>query len=442
MRFTSIVLAVGFCLGMTSAVLGGGPVSDRLTLSAAALTPKGAASVGPFVVQGPDSTSSLRLQFAGQLRMQFESKDQGSGKERLDQVTMQARRIRTTAAVGLPRYGLSFKLQLSFAPDAAEMMDAFFDYDVLCCAKLRFGQFKVPFTRYRVQSFQRLTFADWAIVTKYFGAERQMGFAVHNGYEKPPVWGYVAGVFTGVNARASHGVGMDVLYGEVAPNPSLLVDPGPRGDFHPEIVVHGSYNPQNMSVASDSDEKDKGLRWFAALSAAWDLDPIPYQDFTARVAPELLIKYRGMSFDAVGYAGWADIDGGCVTKKAMLGGLVQSSYRINKRFELAARYAIVDFDDSFVESAYFRAQDLIAAAEAAVDAASEKELAEANLSEIIAQYKNTGKVSREQEATVGVNIYIDGHSLKWQNDAGWLIHTRTDGSRTDFVARSQFQLAF
>jgi hypothetical protein len=381
------------------------------------------------VVESPDSTSSLRLQFAGQLRTQYESQDQGAGKARIDNVTMQARRIRTSAAVGLPRYGLSFKLQLSFAPDAAELMDAYFDYDVLCCASLRFGQFKVPFTRYRIQSFSRLTFADWAIVTKYFGAERQMGFAVHNGYEKPPVWGYAAGIFTGVNARASHGIGMDVLYGEIAPNPSLLVDPGPRGDFHPEIIVHGSYNPQNMSVASDSDEKDGGFRWFAAMSAAWDLDPTPYQDFTARLAPELLIKYRGMSFDAIGYVGWADFDGGCITKKVMVGGLVQSSYRIDKRFEVAARYAIVDFDDSFVRSAYERAQDLIAAAEE-------------NPSEVIAQYKNAGRVTREQEATAGINVYIDGHSLKWQNDAGWLIHSRVDGSRTDFVARSQFQLAF
>jgi hypothetical protein len=80
--------------------------------------------------------------------------------------------------------------------------------------QLRIGQCKVPFTRFRIQSFQRLTFADWPIVTKFFGGERQIGVTLHNGYEDPPVRAYVVGLLSGVNARASHGIGIATVYGE------------------------------------------------------------------------------------------------------------------------------------------------------------------------------------------------------------------------------------
>lgn len=79
------------------------------------------------------------------------------------------------------------------------MLDFYFNYKLRGPHQARLGQVKVPFTRYRIQSFQQLTFVDWAIVSKAFGAERQMGFALHNGYEKPSRYGYVIGIFSGQN---------------------------------------------------------------------------------------------------------------------------------------------------------------------------------------------------------------------------------------------------
>ena len=387
-------------------------------------------SVGPFELVSPDSTSRLRLQFVGQLRLGFESKDRGKGKSRTKETYMEARRIRLLLSGSVFASDLTYRLHLSTAPGSLELMDFYFNYRHKRWPEFRYGQYKTPFTRYRIQSFQNLTFVDWAIVTKFFGAERQMGFALHNGYEKPPRWGYIFGVFTGVNARASHGIGVAKVYGEEAPNPSDLAHPGPRAKFHPEVFLHLVYSAHGIQIQSDTDEEGGPLRYSVSVSGGWDLDPMAYQDFTIRLAPEVLVKYHGASFFAVGYAGFAQIGDASVNKLAMLGGLGQTAYRINRRLEFSARYAIVDFRDALVDDAAARAKELIAQA------------SEETLAAVKAQYKDAGQVRREQEATVGCNVYLVGHSLKWQNDAGMLRHNRRSETRVDYQVRSQFQVAF
>ena len=189
-----------------------------------------------------------------------------------------------------------------------------------------------------------------------------------------------------------------------------------------------------MSVGSESDEERTGLRLFAAMSGAWDLDATDYQDFVIRCAPEVLLKYRGFSVSGIGYAGFNRTGDPGVVRYAMSGGLFQSAYRIDRRYEVSARYAIVDFDGDVRRDAYDRAQSLIADAYG--------RLTGAEYDDFVAQYKNAGKTTREQEITFGLNIYFDGHSLKLQTDGGWLIHSRIDADRTDAFVRSQLQLAF
>jgi len=61
---------------------------------------------------------------------------------------------------------------------------------------------------------------------------------------------------------------------------------------------------------------------------------------------------------------------------------------------------------------------------------------------IIDQYKNAGLVSAVHEATLGFNVYLEDHSLKIQNDFGFIRHERRDQDRIDYLIRSQIQLAF
>lgn len=237
-------------------------------------------------------------------------------------------------------------------------------------------------------------------------------------------------------------MGLAGIYGEETSNSSDLADPGPRAEYHPEVFLHGSYNTGGINVQSDTDEKRSGLRASFAFSAAWDIAPVEYQDLLLRLAPEVLMKYRGISFSGLGYLGFIRMGCPSTDRLGMSGSLLQSAYRINHRFEVSARYAIVEFESALINDAQRRARILIAEAEAAVENSVEQELAIQYLDDIKTQYKNAGQIISEEEITFGFNVYLEGHSLKIQNDAGWLIHTRRDGIRTDVVVRCQLQLTF
>jgi len=399
-----------------------------------------AASIGPFEIHTADSSAVLSLRMAAQLRMDWENKDGGIQSDRSSTLSMQARRIRPSVAVDLPKQRLRFYLHLSTAPGSLELMDLYFDYRLGRSFQLRAGQYKTPFTRYRIQSYQRLTFVDWAVVTKYFGAERQMGFTIHNGYENPSRWGYAAGVFSGVNARASHAVGLATIYGEPSVNPSDLSDPGPKARFHPELFGHVSFNTGGIDVRSDSDEKSQGWRSSFAASLSWDLDPDQYQDLALRLAPEMLLKHRGVSFMAAGYIGFVPIANSLRTRLAMTGLLAQSSLRLTDRYEVSLRYAVVDMEEAVLNDAFLRAARLVNAAQ---EQLSDSTLTQEEFNDLKKRYRDAGRTKREQELTAGCNIYLQGHSLKWQSDVGWLRRTIREGeAMNDITVRSQLQLAF
>ncbi|MFH2036627.1 MAG: porin, partial [Candidatus Zixiibacteriota bacterium] len=400
--------------------------TDRLIGSTQ--TNKNKSTVGPFEIYNADSTSSIRFQLAGQLRMTLDSRDKGGDADRTNTLFMEARRLRLTLSGTIYDPDISYKVHLSTAPKSLELMDFYFNYRLKANLQFRYGQYKTPFTRYRIQSFQRLTFVDWAIVTKYFGAERQMGLALHNGYEKPPKWGYVFGLFTGVNARASHAVGLAKVYGEETANPSDLSESGATADYHPELFLHCSYNANNIQLNSNSDAERTGWRYSFGISSAFDMHPTDYQDFRLRLAPEILIKYRGVAIVGAGYAGYSELDNGSEMELTMTGCLIQTAYRFHDDYEISIRYALVDFQKGLTDDASERALQLID------DSGDDPE--------IINQYKNAGKILQENELTLGFSIYLLGHSLKWQSDFGWLRHCYDDENRDDYLARSQFQVSF
>lgn len=426
----------------------GGPRGGGRAYAAVAPAASRLSAPGPFVLASPDSTSELRLRFLGQMMLEYTSTDLGGG-ERSDALVMHARRIRPVMELRLFKPRLFFRLHMSAAPKSLEMMDYYFDLSLNKNLALRYGQYKVPFTLYRIASFQALTLVDWAIVTKGFGAERQMGFSIHNGYERPPRLGYVFGVFTGVNARASHAIWLPRLYGiKDPPNPSDLSDPAPFAEYHPELFLNLSYNHGNIDVSSGSDGTRDGFRYSAALSAAWDFDPSPHENFKLRLAPELLTKYRGASARAIGYAGFVEPTGCDETELGMLGVLFESAFRFNDRYEIAGRYAAVDFTDRLVDDASeflglsdasmreWRTSSIEASGAAAFAARAR------GADQALAAAPDCGLVELEEEFRVGFDLYLAGDSLKWQNDAGWLRHHYETCTLTDFVVRSQFQIIY
>jgi len=170
------------------------------------------------------------------------------------------------------------------------------------------------------------------------------------------------------------------------------------------------------------------------------MEPVAYLDLALRAAPEMLIKYRGVSLMSAGYVGLVDMGSSYRTRLAMIGLLIQTSIRFTERCEVSLRYAIVDFDDDVLNDAFDRGRELIALAEGQLN---DSAISQQDVVEVMARYQNAGKVRREQELTAGFNVYLRGHSLKWQSDIGWLRHSlRESESLNDVTGGSQFQIAF
>ena len=388
--------------------------------------------IGPFFIKSEDGQHKLQFGLALQLQVLVNSKDMGGGERRELDYYGEVRRIRPSLSASIFDDLFRFYLHMSTAPGSLEIIDAFVEYAPQPYANLRLGQFKLPFTRYRIQSYKNLTLVDWALASKYMGAEREFGMALHSGLEKPQEIDYAVGVFTGTNARASHAIGVATLYGEAVENPSDLANPERKMDLHPEFVARIGYNYNGINPRSDTDFEGGPFRMAGGLNATYDVKPDMAEDFTARFAPEFLMKAYGYSLYLVGYLGFAEkTQQDELPRLAMTGLLAQTSYLFVKRVELAMRYTLLHNRDEFRDDARERAAKIIGAeADEEAQAALEK------------TYKKAGKVKFEHEASFGVNVYIIGQSLKWQNDISLLRHDLLDESRNDVRFRSMVQLAF
>ena len=376
-------------------------------------------NLGPFVLYSADSSSQLRLQFAAQIRGQLYSEERVRLDDRDERFTMKVRRARPGLLVSLLDGDLGFRVQVSTAPGSLELIDAYVNYRLSPRLQVRYGQFKIPFTRYRIQSFQRLTLTDWSLTSTYFGAERQMGLVLHNGYERPTRLTYAVGLFQGTNARASHALGLARVYGVKTQNPSDLSDPAPTDEFHAELVGYMAIQSEGMDVRSEADRNQGPFRYQMGFSAAWDSDPVAFHDFVLRLAPEGLIKYRGMSLAATGYWGYSKMGGISDTRLAMRGLLIQASIQTSQRADITIRYARVDITDSLT--------------------ADVARMTEGAGSETFFSPKG---ITEEREFTLGCNVYFIEHQLKIQSDIGWLDRDVTDGDLGDVLLRSQIQIAF
>jgi hypothetical protein len=369
-----------------------------------------AAAFGPFRVYDSDS-NSVRIGFSVQTRLDFESKDKGADAERQETLLGYFRTVRPVLSGSFPKHKLAFQLQMNTVPGALELLDMYFDWKAGRHVQLRFGQFKTPFTRYRNQSRLRLTFVDWPIVGPYFGAERQIGFCLHNGFDNPPKYEYALGVFSGKNARASHGIGIAKVYDVDLTNPSLLNGDGGKTEFNPELFLRLAYNRGGIDVSSDTDPERGPLRYSVGLNGAWDLKAERYTDFNWRLAPELLAKYRGWSFGLIGYAGGSRVGEEVEVKPTMLGLLARLAYRIDPRWELSARTAIVHLRADLIWDIALK-QGLVG--------------------------ESPYPIMEHSELSLGVNRYLVDHRLKLQMTIDW---QRYLDDRTDLFVQTQFQLA-
>lgn len=339
------------------------------------------------------------------------------------------RRLRWSLRGAVLDERLTFQLQLNTTPAALELIDAWADWRFLPALRLRFGQFKTPFTRHRQTSFTALALTDWDVFSTHFGAERQLGVMLHDGDRPEAHWSYRLGVFTGVNARASFERGLANVYSEPLTNPSDLRSFHPAPSIHPELAARVGYDAAGVDARVPTDAAGGGLRYSVNVSAAWDLRPAYPVDFAARLAPEVLLKWNHLFLDVAAAAGWFKGAAGAVDL-ASIGENVEAGWRFFPRWEVAARFSRVDNTAAVRADARARADALIAEASTPTEQDA-----------LTKAYATAGNQRWTQEVALALNVYLFGDSLKWQSDFEWV--RVTGAASTDVLrVRTQLQLAF
>lgn len=358
------------------------------------------ASFGPFVLEAEGA--ELRVGLATQLLAQLDLSDQAPALA----ARIRRARCRLDGTAWDGRVGAA--MQISVAPGLTDLLDLWVQVAPSRGEpSARVGFFKIPYTRYRDQSFTQLVTSDWPTATTFFGAERQLGASLGHGSPGPGV-GWTLGIFTGVNGRRSYGIGIAEAHGVVLSNPSDLANgTATVAPVHPELVGRVTYGSPGIDSTTSFDVDGGPARMLLAASGTWDLDPDPDTDFAARAAAELLVKVHRVSFNGVGYLGWFRTDDGDA-RPAAAGGVAEIAWRPDPRLGLAGTLSVVDLLPDLQRDTHLDDAD------PKVDPADTSELGG------------------------GVTWFVHGTALALQADAAWQRTPHADGAR----CRLQTQVVF
>jgi len=347
-----------------------------------------------FEITSPDGAYRLRLGLTAQIWLRYREEWNSAEGPSSRWIEPDFRRIRVLLSGNAFVPAFRYKLQLSFLPGQFEMLDLWADYAFSDGLRLRFGVWKIPFSRFRTRSFTNRQLVDWPVVSQYFGAERQLGIALHDGYadRRPPPFEWAVGVFTGVNTRASHGVGAALLHGPPAETESWPI--------HPEIVARVGYNHRGIDTTGENDLEGAApapepFRFAVHLSGTWDLAPVAGQDWGMRAALEGLMKVGGYSLSLGGYA--ASIQEGSspvAQRPGALGVWAGTGHVIARRVEVAGQYALI---------------------------------------------RPLDRETSIHEPRLGVNVFILGRQVQWRTDVGAVIDAGGDAGSADLEIRSVIQ---
>jgi len=384
--------------------------------------------LGPVRIPVGKTDDWIGIGLALQMEFDYEQQFEGAGFPKTSIETLEFRRVRFTLSSSFIEGRIKSRFQINLTPSAFELIDLWFAFTRFKFATFRLGQFKIPYDRYRAQSFASLSFADWAPTTRMFGSERQVGgeMLASGGILDLE---YSVGVFSGVNARAAHGVGITEVYGEVPASASDLGFGEVVSAFHPEIAARAARNFGEIDTASNSDVlRTDYLRHSIGVGIAWDARPTPIEDLGLRLSVEWLGKIRGFYFDVINYLAWYEPWEGGRLLFGPLGAMVESGYRFTLLWELAVRFSITYITPWLRSDArdYGEVQIMNAEDPAAATA----------------QYGRNGDQSTNQELALAGVARVIGNSLKIVGETAWLRQLWNTGPRNGFRFNIQLQLVF
>jgi len=340
-----------------------------------------------FVLASGDGRFDLKLGLRGQFRLEVlrpEGDDEFESRFLIPRLRLQFE----GHAFGEDNL---YKVEFDMAnKGSAALKDFFLEHAFLPGLRLRVGQWKRPFNRQEMVSDFGSEFLERSISNEFAGGGRDLGAAVHNGYEKSPdgvEW--ALGVFNSTGDRARQSLTCD------DPTDPTTCDPTPPtnvpADFGPIAVARVGWNHGGIKGYSEGDLEGGPLR--VAVGASYKVNFNDLQEGKREDGVEIdtMAKLHGLGVSGAFF----------ILKKGsadrLYGFYVQPGYFVvPKRLELAARFAQIDDEEADGEHVH--------------------------------------------EVLGAIDWYFDGHSFKWMTDGGVIHHT--EGKTSDVQVRTQLQMVF
>jgi len=296
---------------------------------------------GKFFLESADG--DYRITFGGRIHFHGVFPLDGPSKNTDDLVI---RRIRTVVEGHLARF-YEFKIEYDFGRERQALTDGFLNLAHLKEAQFRMGKFKVPFSVEELTSSNSIRFVERSLVSRSFAPSRLIGASVHG---KVGSFGYETGVFDGSET------GRFLYAGRVSFAPVQGISLGAN-------AYHEHNDGRDLNAINYSTERGTELFRYAAGTASDG----------HRTTCGVDVSYWGTPLGLVGeyiVSRQNARRGGDTTSLTHDGLMVQASYVLTgenatargltpkKTFEpanggwgaleLAARYAVVNFDsDAF-----------------------------------------------------------------------------------------------
>ena len=343
-----------------------------------------------FFIKAQDGDKSYSLVINGVLQSRFSLTLNDSGD---DSYALEVPRARVGLKGHVLSTDLTYKFLADFGRGDTQLKDLWANYAFTPDVQLRVGQWKRPFSRQLITSSNALQLVDRALTEKAFDTGRDLGLAIHNGYESSPTVEWVVGLFNGTQEKPWYTAKLDAAAGTV----SSISRTNVPHQFRPVAVARVGYNHGDMSgegYSSADLHPDKGLRFGVAASGLVDFG---LDDDTGAIAADLdfILKVSGFAVSGALFMRTLTGDASGLDR---IGFAVDAGYVIGGTVEPVVRFARVMPDDD----------------------------TQATI----------------QELAFGINVYFVGNTFKWATDVAALGHEVGGTSTTDVRVRSQLQLTF
>jgi hypothetical protein len=290
----------------------------------------------------------------------------------------------------------TYKVEFDMANKGSALLKDFFvNHAFSDTLQIRAGQWKKPFSRHEIVSDFGSEFNERAIANEWAGAGRDLGVALHNGYEKSPdgvEW--AVGLFNGTGEKPKQTVTCEDPMDASTCTPSTPTNV--PVDFDPELVARVGFNTGGIKGYSEGDLEGGPLRLGVAAGYRLNFNQL------RKDADDALILEHGVELDGLLKVENFDAQAGVFFLKVGdadldLGFLVQAGYFVvPKTAEFAARFSLIPDEGVADESL--------------------------------------------TETRLAFDWCFSGHNFKWATDVGFLSSTAAETN--DFQIRSQLQFVF